>query len=264
MNIFDGNTHIEKEPVSIRVRELNGWYGDANEGSITHYATVQDILSGMKKQGIVSSLVMPNSVTPDKEDAKKSGEMISHEIGGYDSLVGAACVHPYSKRAVYDLEEGIMENGLQALMLSPDRQGFELSDEAVWRLFERVEEMDIPIIFYAQWSKKIDNYFDMDALFDVGSSFHINFILSHMGVGSDISPLSEIVELKNIHFETSHIQPRDILRAIDMLGPERIIFGSDFSYNIYPKYELEKILSLEIEKKDKEKILGKNIEKLLK
>jgi predicted TIM-barrel fold metal-dependent hydrolase len=85
-----------------------------------------------------------------------------------------------------------------------------------------------------------------------------------MGVGTDLSPLSEVVDLENIFFETSHIAPRDILHAIEMFGSERLIFGSDFSYNLYPKYELEKILSLEVDKSAKQKILGKNLETLLK
>jgi hypothetical protein len=49
MKIFDANTHIEKEPLSIRLKELNKWYGEVDEGTITHYATAQDILSGMRK-----------------------------------------------------------------------------------------------------------------------------------------------------------------------------------------------------------------------
>ncbi|MFQ5801030.1 MAG: amidohydrolase family protein, partial [Candidatus Hydrothermarchaeales archaeon] len=104
----------------------------------------------------------------------------------------------------------------------------------------------------------------MGALFDLGSSFHINFILAHMGTGRKISLLSALVGLKNIYLETSHTQPKDIIHAIEMFGSERLIFGSDFSYNLYPKHELEKILGLEIETSDKEKILGKNMEKLLK
>jgi predicted TIM-barrel fold metal-dependent hydrolase len=264
MKIFDANTHIEKNPLSIRLKELNSWHEETDEGLITHYATVQDILNGMKKHGIASSLVMPNSVTPDREDAKKVNEIIGREIAGYTSLVGAATVHPHSKTAVYDLEESILENGLRVLMFSPDRQGFELNDEALWILLERVEEMGTPVILHALWSKDASEYFNLRELFDVGSSFHIDFILTHMGAGAEISPLSEVAELENIYFETSHIKPKDILHAIDLFGSKRLIFGSDFSYNLYPKYELEKILALEIEKKDLELIMGKNLEGLLK
>jgi predicted TIM-barrel fold metal-dependent hydrolase len=264
MKIFDANTHIEKEPLSIRLKELNKWYGEVDEGTITHYATAQDILSGMRKNSIEKSLVMPNTVTTDKNDAKKASEMVAREIVGYPDLLGVACVHPYSKTVIYDLEEGILENGLRLLMLSPDRQGFELNDEAVWTLFERVEEMDLSVILYTQWAKNIETYFDAQILYDIGSSFHINFILPHMGINSDLSSLSETVHLENIFFETSHSSPKEILRALEMFGSERLVFGSDFSYNLYPKYELEKITSLEINKSDKEKILGKNLEKLLK
>lgn len=264
MKLFDCNTHIEKEPTSIRVRELKNWHADSDEGTITHYATVQDILSGMRKHGVAKSLVMPNSVTADKDDAKRASEMVANAIKGYEDLVGAACVHPYSKTAVYDLEDGIIEWGLKVLMLSPDRQGFELNDEALWILFERVEELKVPVMLYTQWSNDTDSYLNVGDLLDAASSFHINFILSHMGMGSDLSVISNCAEQKNIYFETSHIKQRDVLHAIDIFSSNRLVFGSDFSYNLYPKYELEKILNLEIDKSDKEKIVGKNLEKLLK
>jgi predicted TIM-barrel fold metal-dependent hydrolase len=264
MNILDANTHIEKEHLSLRLKELNKWEDVSDEGTITHYATVQDILSGMKKHDIKKSLVMPNSITTDKEDAKKASEMVAQELTGYKELVGAALVHPYSKNPVYDLEDAIIDCGLKVLVLSPDRQGFELSDEALWILLERVEEMEIPVILDTQWSKGTESYFNMDELFDLGSSFHLQFILTHMGVGTDLSSLSEVVDLENLFFETSHITPRDLLHSIEMFGSERLIFGSDFSYNLYPKYELEKILSLEVDKSTKQKILGKNLETVLK
>ncbi len=264
MKIFDANTHIEKNPLSIRLKELNSWHDETEDGSITHYATVQDILYGMKRHDITRSLVMPNSVTPDKEDAKRESEIVAREISGYTGLVGAGTVHPYSKTAVYDLESVVLENRLQALMLSPDRQGFELNDEALWMLLERVEELKIPVILHTLWSKDAADYFNMEGLFDLGSSFHIDFILTHMGAGADISALSDLAELKNIYLETSHTRPKDLLHAISLFGARRLVFGSDFSYNLYPKYELEKILALEIEKKDLEHIMGKNLEKLLK
>ncbi len=264
MKIFDANTHIEKNPLSIRLKELNSWQEETEDGSITHYATVQDILYGMKKHDIARSLVMPNSVTPDKEGAKRESKIVAREISGYTGLVGAGTVHPYSKSAVYDLESVVLENGLQALMLSPDRQGFELNDEALWMLLERVEEMKIPVILHTLWSKEATDYFNLAELFDVGSSFHIDFILTHMGAGEDISALTDLAELENIYLETSHIKPKDLIHAIALFGSRRLVFGSDFSYNIYPKYELEKILALEIEKKDLERIMGKNLEGLLK
>jgi predicted TIM-barrel fold metal-dependent hydrolase len=264
MDIFDANTHIEKDPLSIRLKELNKRHGGADQGTITHYATVSDILTGMARNNVQKALVMPNTIPPDKEAAKKASEMVALEIGGYKNLVGAACVHPYSNKAVYDLEESILERGLSALMLCPDRQGFELDDEAVWILFERVEGMKIPVILHTQWSKKTQTYLDPEQLFDLGSSFRIDFILTHMGSGDNISPLSTLADLANIHFETSHTHPKNILRAIDIFGSERIIFGSDFFCNLYPKHELENLLGMDIEKSDKEKIFGKNLERLLK
>lgn len=264
MRIIDSNTHIEKEPTSIRVSEINSWYANTAEGSVTHYATVQDILAGMKKHNIEKSLVLPNSITPDKKDARKTSHMISREIKGFDNLIGGALVHPYSHNAVEELEEAVLELGLSVLMLSPDKQGFELSDESLWILFERVEEMEVPVFLYAQWEKGLKDYFNKEDLYDIISSFHIPFLLAHMGVGDDVTMVTPLSDLKNIFLETSHITPKEIHHAIEVFGSDRVIFGSDFSYNLYPAFELEKILDMELGKKDKEKVLGKNLANLLK
>jgi len=263
MRVFDANTHIEREPISIRLRELDSWDGNASEGSITHYATVQDILAGMRKHSIDKALVMPSSVTTDKDDAKKATEMVAQEIRGYENLYGAACVHPYSKTAVEELEEGLIDRGLSALMLSPDRQGFELNDEALWMMLERVEELKAPVVLHTQWSRGMEASFSIHDLLDIGSSFHIDFILTHLGAGLSLSSLAELADLRNMHFEVSHSKPRDMLHALQLFGSERLIFGSDFSYNLYPKYELEKVLALDVNKRDKERILSKNIERML-
>src|SRR3972149_5326805 len=110
MNVFDGNTHLEKEHLSIRVREPNKEEGGFDDGVLTHYATVQDVLSGMKKHSIQKSLVMPNTVTVDKMDAKKSSEMIAKDIVGLKNLVGGAAVQSYTKTSADDPEEGVLEN----------------------------------------------------------------------------------------------------------------------------------------------------------
>lgn len=262
MKIVDTNVHIEKEPISIRVTDAEE-FGGVADTPITHYATVDDLLACMKTHDIEKAFVMPNTVTTDKVHSKKSCEMVSRTIKGYKNLIGVACVHPYSKDVLYDFEEAIFEQTLQVLMLAPDRQGFELSDEPVWRLFERVEEMKIPVILHTQWSKDENTYFEMETLYDLATSFQINFILTHLGSGDDLSQLSELTEAKNVYFETSHVRQRLIYRAAEMFGTERLLYGSDFAYNLYPKHELDKILNLELNKKDIERIMGKNAEKLL-
>jgi predicted TIM-barrel fold metal-dependent hydrolase len=49
---------------------------------------------------------------------------------------------------------------------------------------------------------------------------------------------------------------------IDKVGAERILFGSDIPFGTM-KGELEKILSLPVEDDKKERILSKNLKKLI-
>jgi predicted TIM-barrel fold metal-dependent hydrolase len=68
---------------------------------------------------------------------------------------------------------------------------------------------------------------------------------------------------ENVYFETSHAPPEIILEVISACGADKIIFGSDFKYDFYPVDEVEKIKDLPVSDMEKEKILYKNIAKVL-
>jgi predicted TIM-barrel fold metal-dependent hydrolase len=53
-----------------------------------------------------------------------------------------------------------------------------------------------------------------------------------------------------------------IEKFIETIGPERVLFGSDIPFGTM-KGELEKILSLKISIKEKELLLGGNLERLI-
>jgi predicted TIM-barrel fold metal-dependent hydrolase len=73
-------------------------------------------------------------------------------------------------------------------------------------------------------------------------------------------------EKTNVFFDTGGVEPGiplDMIRRIlDIVGPERLIMGSDTPYNT-PKIEMEKLLKLDLNENDMELILSKNIENLI-
>jgi predicted TIM-barrel fold metal-dependent hydrolase len=98
---------------------------------------------------------------------------------------------------------------------------------------------------------------------------NLNFICAHMGgLATDLiiralQKLHEASYLGNIFLETSGcFHPQLIRRAVDILGNEKIIFGTDRPFHDY-KVSLFTIDSCDFDNQTKENILFRNIERVL-
>ena len=227
------------------------------------HGNAAEIIKGMRRNNIKKAILLPSDIIMPKQSPRNINLQLSSISRNYLELIAFCIVHPYSKNAIYELEEAVIDMGLKGLFLSPDSQQFDIEDEDFWFLLEKAEELSIPVMLYTNYSPEIDNYFNVEALKEVISSFKINFILSHFGSGDNISEIVSIADLKNVFFETSHLSKEAIMHAIEVIGEDKIIFGSD-SYSEISKKELEKIISLNTGKKIKDKILYNNIERILK
>ena len=74
--------------------------------------------------------------------------------------------------------------------------------------------------------------------------------------------LQTFKEKENVFFDTALSSPDMIMKFIEKIGHERILFGSDIPFGTM-KGELEKVLSLPIKNGKKEGILSKNLRRLI-
>ena len=73
-----------------------------------------------------------------------------------------------------------------------------------------------------------------------------------------------IPKYENVSVETSYsTHPRRIRQAVNALGSERILFGSDFPTN-EPGFELYKIQNAHLKEKEMENVLYRNASRLIK
>jgi|GEM_PF-3527671 len=267
-SVIDANMHadVEKKPEKGEVEIEIGAEIEAELGikSVYYSSSVESLIREMNKNSIKKAVLLPTEPAMPKKSPKSTNFALHSVSKNYPVFIPFGTVHPDSSSARYDLEEAIGEMELKGLLLAPDTQGFDIEDEGVWLLMEKVEELKIPVMLYTTYSPEIPAYFKAEALREMIASFKINFILPHMASGGDISGVSALVDLKNAYFETSHLAPDTILHAVDVMGEDRLIYGSDSYGGVYPRSELENILVLEIKKSAKEKILYNNISKVLK
>ena len=119
---------------------------------------------------------------------------------------------------------------------------------------DNVAELKIPLIF--------EEEFQFTKIF-VEKFPDVLLIIPHLGAlgGSPLTFLEEFENNDNIYFDTSLSSVPTIKRFIERIGCDRIIFGSDLPFSKMD-IELDKIMRLEIDRKEREKILYRNIERL--
>ncbi|GGZ34450.1 amidohydrolase family protein [Streptomyces avidinii] len=89
----------------------------------------------------------------------------------------------------------------------------------------------------------------------------VTFILGHAGRGNfDLDAAQEIRDTRNVLFETSGGFDFVIKDAVETLGAERVVFGSEFPIQ-HPRVELTK-LALAVAEADLPAVLGGNIRRV--
>jgi len=130
-----------------------------------------------------------------------------------------------------------------------------LNNPQLAEFIEASEEIDLPIVFEEELAFT-------EAFVRKTKSFKI--IIPHMGMlgGNPIDFLHSFKSTENVYFDTALASPDTVMRFIEKIGHERILFGSDIPFGTM-KWELEKVLSLPIGDDKKESILSKNLERLI-
>lgn len=105
-------------------------------------------------------------------------------------------------------------------------------------VYNTIAEAGVPLLVHLRSSQEREAI--MDAMQILSYAPQLKMIIAHMGRGTPNSAqyvslnLEALKHYPNIFFETSTVrQPRAILQAIEILGNDRVLFGSDFPFNSY-------------------------------
>jgi uncharacterized protein len=139
----------------------------------------------------------------------------------------------------------------------------ELEEEPTTELLNVVKELQIPVLIHpphehvAPFNDFVPTYSD------------VNFIVAHLGSsGSEnfeehLAAINFAKRYPNVYLDTSNIViTRYLEMAVEELGPEKILFGSDEPESDC-RLEIFKIRNLKLPRKHEEMILGGNILRLL-
>jgi predicted TIM-barrel fold metal-dependent hydrolase len=196
-------------------------------------------------------------------------------------LMGFAAVQPAAGPAAADALGRALDAGLCGVgELLPQAQGFKLADPAWRRIVEIASSRHAPITLHATDPASgpaagpptpLGDYLRLAREFPGA-----NFILAHWGGGLAFRGPPEGKELPpNLYFDTAAsplLYESDVFpKAVERVGPSRIIYGSDYPLLTYPRDSrkpgftrfLGELGGHGVPRADLEQVLGGNIRRLL-
>jgi len=164
---------------------------------------------------------------------------------------------PHRTKELHNLEEALTTLKLKGVKIHEGLdQGFPNRD-----VVEVMIKHDVPMIIHQENSPlrlepMIKSYPDLKVIICHLGGYPGDYIYS-----TDTIYLLEKHE--NVYADTAQALHNRLQEAVDRVGPEKLIFGSDGPW-YHPAVEKMRVEILNVSKSDKEKILGGNILKLLK
>jgi predicted TIM-barrel fold metal-dependent hydrolase len=164
----------------------------------------------------------------------------------------------------------VKDYGMKGLKLLPPYQHFYPNDIAINKLYEKAQELKIPVVFHTGTSvfqKARLKYADPLYLDDVAVDFpDMTIVQAHGGRSLWYNTAFFLAKRhKNVYIDISGLPPQNLLRYFPDLEKiaDKVVFGSDWPGIASIKKNIETIRRLPLKDETKLKILGENARKVL-
>jgi predicted TIM-barrel fold metal-dependent hydrolase len=241
--IVDFHTHVDHA-------EVYGWFDPPEK-----------LIPLLDDASIDRAVVMTYVDVPgNKPDAV---EYIADAVARFpERLIGFVRLDPNVRdEARRILDRAILELGFRGVKLHPTTTLAHPAGEPTLALLARCAELGIPVLFHCG----DDPYTTPQAIEAAAARVpDCAIVLGHMGgyFHAD-DAIAAAVRQPNLYLETSAMPyPWKIAAAVDAVGPERVLFGSD-GPGCNPTLEVRKIRMLELGEAIERAVLGGNAARLL-
>jgi predicted TIM-barrel fold metal-dependent hydrolase len=223
--------------------------------------TAEAVLRVMDSSGIDKAILLPTASTGRyitaqqmKSEVEKSPERL---IGFFSSDVKV-------KDAVDLFTEAVEKYGAKGLKIHPVYAACAADDEKwVYPLLERAGELKVPVMFHSGEAPYATPWQIGLAAMDFPNT---TIILEHMGFDAMCftdAAVKMAKKCENIILGTTGVMYEfPITKAVNAIGDDRIVYGGEIPMN-NPIHEIWKVRLAKISDQAKEKILGKNIARIL-
>jgi len=247
MLIIDGHVHLMHPPLSV------GWCGIELQ--------VGELIKTMDEYEIDLSVAIPEpTVRP--EYISRMNDLMAKDIRPYSKrIVGFGRINPhYGREAVREVERCVKVLGFRGIKLHPIVESFLPFGEPSLKVVQKAAELQVPVIFHSgtpPYSEPLQIGMVADAV------PRATIILAHMGIYYLADAISTAKKWDNVILDMSTLMWHKMLKAaVEEVGPERIVFGSDLPFG-HPGWQLKLVELSGISERERELILGYNMAKLL-
>ncbi|MEO6964630.1 MAG: amidohydrolase family protein [Acidobacteriaceae bacterium] len=244
-----------------------------------NFQPLEVMLAEMDIAGIDKAVVLPIDATTSRNATIFTNEQIVQVCKMSDRFIGFASVDPHQEAAPQALTHAIEELGLRGLKLAPAMQEFYPDDRKAYSVYERADQLGIPILFHAgmSWEPGSRLKYGHPLRFeDVAADFPtLKIVLAHLAWPWVVEAVALALKYPNVFLDTSALyfdNPHDFLHyAMTQQVPltvferslrNQIVFGSD-NPRIEIKSMAKAVRSLGFSDECLDLIFHKNAETLL-
>ncbi len=291
LSIFDSHTHafprdaIESPSDWALKHRENHWKAlVAPEGgavSLQGWVHREEFIEQMDREGIEGAVLLGWYWENPESCQIQNSEMARWIASSPSQFRAMASVHPRGPRPD-DLVRWAVENDFSGFgELLPSLQGTTLRDRFWDDLANRSVEADLLFNFHVTepvgrpHPGRIATPFE-DLEYFVSRHPDLKIILSHWGGGLFLHELNPYIRklFRNVYYDCSAspllYDPQIFKNALQVLGPEKVLFGSDYPLRLYPRKDtnpgwirfLQEIEGVSLERSDLSAIFSANAAKL--
>jgi predicted TIM-barrel fold metal-dependent hydrolase len=228
-------------------------------------------------RGVIYSIGDTQSSTGELPDTNDYVAEIVHKYP--EQFIGFATVDPWKGRwSVRELERAVRELGLRGLKLHPVHQAFFPNETRFYPLYEKCQELDIPVLFHTGFAAaglgmpgggglKLKYAAPIPCIDDIAADFPgLTVIMAHPAWPWVEEQIAVALHKPNVYVDLSGWSPRYIpeplIREADTRLRDKVMFGSDYPY-LPPDRWLREFEELPIRDEVRSKILLENAQRVL-
>jgi predicted TIM-barrel fold metal-dependent hydrolase len=259
--IVDAHIHmyppeVFADPIAWGTAHGEPWWtycvAPPHQPTLQGWADIPRLLADLRKSGI-GQAVMLGWYWERQETCELQNQWFIDWCRQYpDILMGFATVQPNSGQRGLDNVRRSLDAGLCGIgELLPQAQGFTFRDEHWGRLVELAVERGVPINLHVTdplsfnpesctKATPLENYVQLVRDFP-----RATFILAHWGGGIPFFELNARTRalFKNVYYDTAAspllYDPAVYRRVVDLVGPDRVLFGTDYPLLTHPRQTRE-------------------------
>ena len=266
--IIDAHTHIFPRDIP----EKWDWYAGQDETFrfLTYstpksrvceaWSTPEQTMEAADAAG-VEIVVMQGWYWQSMELCRRHNDFMAEVIRDYpDRFVAYASINPSFGDAAVEEVQRCYEMGFKGVgELGPGGNHFALDDPGLMKVLAKCEDLGLPVNFHV--GEPIGHVYagkdltPLGGFYDIAEKFpDLKLILAHMGGGLPYYELMPEVKrtFRNVWYDLAAnpllYDIRSVRATIDLVGPEKLCFGTDFPLTIYPEVTKERDFSTFVNK----------------